>query len=210
MAGIFDDEEQSLIDDFEESSRNDAINSFNEQSALDGSDGGGGGATFVADVFEGISLTGDTPSGTTPLSTDNYTVNTGGYELPSGTNTAGTTQSSVVSTLGIAPGAKPDKTWTDGFREFIKTNQSDLLKLGFAAVQGMATESSKQKTAAAQAQSQIDQITLKDKLEQDKTKRIGDSIKGLAPVKKWGGNLKRTDGSSVFQPTGLINMGGKV
>ncbi len=161
---------------------------------------------FINDLGESISLTGETSSG------GDYTVSTGGYQLSNGTtSTPGISQTnSVVSTLGIAPGAKPDKTWTDGFREFIRTNQSDLLKLGFAAVQGMAAESSKQKTAASAAQSQIDQITLKDKLEQDKTKRIGDSIKGLAPVKKWGGNLKRTDGSSVFQPTGLINMGGKV
>ncbi len=205
MAGIFDDEEQSLIDDFEESSRNDAINSFNEQSALDGSDGGGGGDTFVSDLFEGIGLTEDNPSASVGSSANDFAG------LSSGpTSTTGTSQtSSVVSTLGIASGAK-DRTWTDGFRDFIKTNQADLLKLGFGLVQGVATESSKQKTAASAAQSQIDQITLKDKLEQDKTKRIGDSIKGLAPVKKWGGNLKRTDGSSVFQPTGLINMGGKV
>lgn len=160
---------------------------------------------FLGDLQESVGLTEDW----TPSSSGNYSSGADfSFNTQDTASGAGlSTTSSVVKSV-FADGLK-DKTWTDGFRDFIKTNQADLLKLGFGLVQGMATESSKQKTAAAAAQSQIDQITLKDKLEQDKSKRIGDSIKGLAPVKKWGGNLKRTDGSSVFQPTGLINMGAK-
>lgn len=122
--------------------------------------------------------------------------------------------SNYAARQGFGYVAPPEekKSWGDMFTNFVsdKGNQKMLVELGFGAIKGMASISAAKELAESQSKGRMDELKLRDSLEQEANKRFSDSVGGLAAVKKFQPKpLKRLDGSRVFTPTGLINQGVK-
>src|ERR1035437_47234 len=94
-----------------------------------------------------------------------------------------------------------NKDWAAAFGKIVDDPKAmtELMKIGFGAVSGMAS--------ASQAK---EAILLKDQLVQNAQNRNAAAVTSLRPVAPWQAKpLTRINGSQVFTPQGLINQGVK-
>lgn len=136
--------------------------------------------------------------------------------LQSGSSTGNDFSASSAKRQGVPTpvGGNEESWWKKAFSKGMNFAQDQkneqLLKAGFGLVAGLSSESSRRKSEAGLYAARLNEIQVKDQLEQDANKRFSSSITGLRPVGLINQRpLTRGNGSNVFNANGTMNLTGK-
>lgn len=133
--------------------------------------------------------------------------------LQSGSSTANGLSATSDKRQGVPTpvGGNEESWWKQAMKFSQDPKNTQLMKSGMSMLVGLSQESSKRKSEAGLYAARMNEIKVKDQLEQDANKRFSSSITGLRPVGLINSRqpLRRGNGSNVFTANGTMNTTGQ-